>query len=432
MSRNKYNKDHEIHLTGAIGHARTIDVLPVVAGESLEMRASGIIRLTQLRREIVRDAQVDICGFYRPHRHSYGDDWENFIKSGVDETVTFTGQSTSGATGNSLHGCFLLNDVPATIPQWLADGYLDIYNRYYKVPTDDDFGRNFNVTEYMDYGFPATKLPHPITTPIDYEASAPNRDLNSADYTVEIPVSGTADLDLRAFEQIQKRYKSELDKTWFSNRYSDVLETTFGSTVNIDADQRPEMLFRKTFMMSGMEVNGTDDATLGQYVGKTLLPLDFGFPRKNFDEHGSVWIIAVVRWPTIFANESHKLMRTVNPSYKEISGDPVVLSAEPPVELDASNYLTSGNVHTGYYEPYGNWYREQPSVVDPLFDQQPGYPWHQYIANVDPGNWYYDNDQHLKVFQTDRLKDWQIHCKCETNSYSPVPDPRASIYSGTK
>lgn len=434
MPRNRYAKDHELHLTGAVGHVRTLDIIPVVAGESLTYSLQGIIRLAQLRREIVRDMQVDILAFYRPHRHTYGDDWETFIKSGVDETVTFTGQSTAGAdTSRGLHGCFLLHGInaafPSTIPQWLADGYLDIYNRYFKVPTDTDAPRSFNIGDYMEYGFPAARLPHPITTGVDFVNSDPNRDLDSADWTVNIPISGTADLDIRALDQIQARYKSEVEKTWFSNRYSDVLETTFGTTVNTDADQRPEMLMRHTFMMSGSEINGTDDATLGSYAGKTLQSLSCGFPRKRFDEHGAVWVMALLRWPTVFDTESHMLLRRDNPTYKEISGDPVVLSAEPPIEVDRERYLAdTSSPLPGVYEPYGQWYREQPSVVDPKYFEA-AYPWSDFVAGQD-GQWYDQQSQYFNVFQTERLADWQIHAKAEMMSHSPVPDPRTSIMAG--
>jgi hypothetical protein len=429
--RNMYEKDHELHITGAIGHVRTIDILPVVAGESLEYDLSGILRLTQLRREIVRDAQVDIVGFYRPHRHSYGDDWNEFIQGGVDETVTFTGQSTAGTTHDNLHGRFLLHDVPSTIPLWLADGYLDIYNRYFKVPTDDDYTHNFASDFFQQYGFPGAKLNHPITTGVAYDLTASNSDLNSSDWTVNIPVAGTADLDIRSLEQVQKRYKSELDKTWFSNRYNDVLETTWGSTVNTDADQRPEMLFRHTFMMSGQEVNGTDDATLGSYAGKTMQSIRCGFPRKYFPEHGAVWIMALVRWPVAYADESHYLLRTVNPTYKEIAGDPTILAAEPPIEVDRNYYLNqSSSPMSGIYEPYGNWYRYQPSVIDPRYEQLEGYPWHTYNG-VAEANWYEQQATFDKMFQTSILDDFQIHVKASTLSLSPIPDPRASIYSGT-
>lgn len=431
MQRNLYEKDHELHLTGRVGHVRTLDIIPVVAGESVQLKIEGILRFAQFRREIVRDAQVDIVGFYRPHRHTYGDNWNTFIQSGVDEAITFTGQSTAGATSDNLHGRYLLNDVPATIPQWLADGYLDIYNRYFKIPTDDDVTNQFNVPSYNLFGLPAAALPHPITTGVAFDLTAPNSDLDSNDWTVNIPVSGTADLDIRELKQVQNRYKSEIDKTWFSNRYTDVLETTWGTTVNIDADQRPEMLFRHTFMMSGTEIDGTDDASLGQYVGKTMASVSCGMPRKHFAEHGAIWLMAVVRFPHIFANERHYLLSLDNPTYKEISGDPVILAAEPPIELDRNRYLNdTSSPLTGIYEPYGQWYRYQPHIVDPKYEELPGYPWNSYVAGTE-GNWYVDSSQYETIWQTSILENWQLHCKVSQLSVSPVPDPRTSIYTGS-
>ena len=192
--------------------------------------------------------------------------------------------------------------------------------------------------------------------------------MDSNDWTYDLPVTGggtVGNLDIRALDQVQARYKSEIQKSWFSNRYSDVLEATFGSTVNTDADQRPEMLFRHTFMMSGHEVDGTDDASLGQYVGKTIASVNLQMPRKYFPEHGAVWLMAVIRFPAVYVDERHKLLDTIDPTYKEISGDPIVLAAEPPIEVDVSDYRNNTGIQSGIYHPYGQWYRYQPNLVDP-------------------------------------------------------------------
>jgi hypothetical protein len=428
--RNKYDKSHQIHHVGRVGKVKTLDIIPVVAGESLDLSIDGIIRMTPYRREMVTDAQIDICGFYRPHRHSYGDDWIQFIKDGVDTSVTFSGKSTgAGASLDSgMEGPFLIKGNPSTIPLWLYDGYIDIYNRYYKVPTDQD--RAFSWDEdTLSHGMDAARLPRPWTTGVDFENPDSNRDLNSSDW--QVPVSGT--LDIRALEQVQKRYTSEIQRTWFANRYNDVLDQVFGSTVNTDADQRPEMLFRKTMSLSGVEIDGTDDATLGSFVGKTVERLDCGMGRRYFDEHGSVWIMATVRFPEVRTHEEHLLLRTSSPTYKQISGDPTVLSAEPPIEVTMSNYANNNtNTISGLYEPYGQWYRDQPNVVHQKFYDLPGYPFEASWPVNDNTSWYVNSGSWDTIFQTKMLEHFQIHAMVNCTSLSPVPDPRTSIFAGEK
>src|SRR6185369_1936802 len=71
-------------LAGQIGRLITISTTPVIAGDSCEMDAVGALRLSPLRRGLAMDSSVDICTYY--------------------------------------------------VPQHLFQGYLNIYNNYFKAP----------------------------------------------------------------------------------------------------------------------------------------------------------------------------------------------------------------------------------------------------------------------------------------------------------
>src|SRR5205823_468428 len=103
-----------------------------IAGDSFEMDAVGALRLSPLRRGLAIDSTVDIFTFYVPHRHVYGEQWIKFMKDGVNATPL----PTVNTTGYIDHAAFLGTINPDTnkIPKHLFQGYLNIYNNYFKAP----------------------------------------------------------------------------------------------------------------------------------------------------------------------------------------------------------------------------------------------------------------------------------------------------------
>src|SRR5207237_67987 len=119
-------------LAGQIGRLITISTTPVIAGDSFEMDAVGALRLSPLRRGLAIDSTVDIFTFYVPHRHVYGEQWIKFMKDGVNATPL----PTVNTTGYIDHAAFLGTINPDTnkIHKHLFQGYLNIYNNYFKAP----------------------------------------------------------------------------------------------------------------------------------------------------------------------------------------------------------------------------------------------------------------------------------------------------------
>src|SRR5437899_1483393 len=91
-----------------------------------------LISLSPLRRGLAIDSTVDIFTFYVPHRHVYGEQWIKFMKDGVNATPL----PTVNTTGYIDHAAFLGTINPDTnkIPKHLFQGYLNIYNNYFKAP----------------------------------------------------------------------------------------------------------------------------------------------------------------------------------------------------------------------------------------------------------------------------------------------------------
>src|SRR5207247_5053363 len=115
-----------------IGHHITISPTRVISCASFEMYALVSLRLSPLHRSLAIDSTVDIFTFYVPHRHVYSEQWIKFMKDGVNATPL----PTVNTTGYIDHAAFLGTINPDTnkIPKHLFQGYLNIYNNYFKAP----------------------------------------------------------------------------------------------------------------------------------------------------------------------------------------------------------------------------------------------------------------------------------------------------------
>lgn len=453
MSRNTYNLSNLIHAAGHIGRLQTLQIIPCVAGESVQFDLEGIFRLAPTRKEIVSECQIDVCGFYVPHRHIYGDDWVSWLNEGPDSTVAFpAGVAIPPEVNNAVYLC--INNSNPTIPLHTIEGYNRIFQRYFAVPNTGATGQddqtfftdldyypltvNDNHNRYRYYGKTAARLPHILNgmTPVDNDITAAGftLDLNADDATVtDLP--GDASFDIRDLKLIQSRFQSETETTYFAAWYNDLLQTKWGTTVNIDADQRPEFLFRETMYVSGQDVNGTDDATLGSYIGKTLAPIQMRMRRKVFMEHGMLWIMALPRYPLVHCDEVHPILQQQfgGANYDYITADPVRYKALQPIPFTPARYLSNSPVFTPsatLMEPYGQHYRYQTNRVHPHFRDIPGYPFAKFNPATEDTWYYYADNEYFDTFQTTQLAQWQMHLRMKCEKFSNVPGPLSSIFVG--
>lgn len=451
--RNAYNLSHLAHIVGHIGRLQTISVIPVIPGDSVQINIDGIFRLAPTRKEIVSECQIDIMAFFVPHRHVWPDEWPTIVTEGLQSTTTVTaGPNTSGATD-----CFYLGikQAGSVLNRALVHGYNAIYQRYFAVPSTTSNGTwTFTATQFYPtadtsdhrhhrlYGARAARLPHILngaTIVNQGNAGGFTRDYTSSDWGVEIPQDtpnpGTALLDIRDLKGIQSRYRSVQEQNYFAQFYDDVIGQKWETDgVNTDADPRPTYLGRDTHFVSGTDVNGTDDATLGSYVGKTIDRLSFKLPRRFMPEHGNVWIMMLPRFPLVHTDEQHPLL--VNPfvANKLLLADPAVWAGEPVVPFNPADWLAGGSVFSpsvdAVQQPFGQEYRYQPNRIHPVFEQIPGYPftaWDTATAN----DWYYYKDnEYADTFQTSQIAQWQAHMSVACTKFSSIIDPKNSIFAG--
>ena len=273
------------------------------------------------------------------------------------------------------------------------------------------------------------------TTGVDREVDADDRRITIKDADLSavkddgITSSASAAIDLLDIAKVRARYRTEVQREWFGQRYNDVLDDTWGASVNIDADERPQLVMRSSRWLSGYDVDGTGDENLGQYSGKAASMVELRIPRKFFPEHGALWIMALVRFPSIHEGEQHYLYRQSQPTYKEIAGDPDIMGAEPPHELFSNQILEGGTTSLGVF-PYGQWYRTHPSVTHTLYEDLDGFPFLKVTPSTKNGARYVSSDDYDRVFQTTQLGHWRSQARINLLAHRLIPSAQSSIFAG--
>mgnify|MGYP000166403927 CR=1 FL=1 len=252
------------------------------------------------------------------------------------------------------------------------------------------------------------------------------------------------------FAQARASLKTEIDRDWFTKRYRDHMSDTFGSSgVSIDADKRPELLLHDTHYLSGYDVDGTAGETFGSTTGKSAGMFQIKMPPKYFNEHGCVWIMALVRFPAIAQQDQHYLSNNTL-DYKTISGDPRVIYNHQPIEFSVDDVFSGATNTTSIgMRAYADWYRWQPNNIhndfhdEMLFNDSnsgDGYPFIDVtsIDFTDSNQIFYDAHQengsngYDSYFQSVRLGHWNMIARVNCQAKRIVPPASKSINAGVQ
>src|SRR5215218_3710895 len=282
--RMPHDLSHLGFLAGQIGRLITISTTPVIAGDSFEMDAVGALRLSPLRRGLAIDSTVDIFTFYVPHRHVYGEQWIKFMKDGVNATPLPTVNTTELNQDDARYGfrcCHLKNIWTAPLP-------------------------------------PETELSRQMTT-------------------------STTSIDIMGLQAAYANLHTDQERDYFMQRYHDVI-SSFGGKTSYDADNRPLLVMRSNLWASGYDVDGTDQTSLGQFSGRVQQTYKHSVPRFFVPEHGTMFTVALVRFPPTATKEIQYLNAKGALTYTDIAGDPVLYGNLPPREISMKDVFRSGDL----------------------------------------------------------------------------------------
>lgn len=399
------------------------------------------------RREIVSECQIDVMAFFVKHRHVWGSEWNQLVKLGVQGATTLS--EGPAADTDSRNPFYLgIKQCGSFVNKSLTFGNNFIWQRYFCIPstpgngdwtaTDLSYypnGPSLSAVQHRLYGPRCARLPHILngfTSVNQANADGLTRGYSQDDWGVDVDLVGGL-FDIRDLEQIKSRYKSVQQQNYFAQFYNDVMNEKWGTKVNTDADPRPDFLGRTTQFVSGFDVNGTDDATLGSFVGKTEDRINFKMPRKIFMEHGNLWIVALARFPLVHYDEQHPILASANPDTKLILGDPQIWQAEPVVAFDPAQWLAGGSSFSPdidlYQQPYGQEMRYQPNRIHPNYEQLNGYPFIAWDGTSDDFNYYGAND-YDDTFLSSELEHWRASMSVKVTRFTQLPKVTSSIMAG--
>src|SRR5437879_13917387 len=83
------------------------------------------------------------------------------------------------------------------------------------------------------------------------------------------------------------------------------------------ADNRPLLVMRSNLWASGYDVDGTDQTSLGQFSGRVQQTYKHSVPRFFVPEHGTMFTLALVRFPPTATKEIQYLNEIGRASCRE-------------------------------------------------------------------------------------------------------------------
>src|SRR5579883_1802061 len=298
----------------------------------------------------------------------------------MNDGVNASPLPTVNTTGYIDHAAFLGTINPDTnkIPKHLFQGYLNISNNYFKAPWMPD------------------------------RIEANPTELNQDD---------------AAYANLH----TDQERDYFMQRYHDVI-SSFGGKTSYDADNRPLLVMRSNLWASGYDVDGTDQTSLGQFSGRVQQTYKHSVPRFFVPEHGTMFTLALVRFPPTATKEIQYLNAKGALTYTDIAGDPVLYGNLPPREISMKDVFRSGDSSKKFKIAEGQWYRYAPSYVSPAYHLLEGFPFIQEPPSGDLQERvlirHHDYDQ---CFQSVQLLQWNSQVKFNVTVYRNLPTTRDSI-----
>src|SRR5216684_2789489 len=109
-------------------------------------------------------------------------------------------------------------------------------------------------------------------------------------------------IDIMGLQAAYANLHTDQERDYFMQRYHDVI-SSFGGKTSSDADNRPLLAMRSNLWASGYDVDGTDQTSLGQFSGRVQQTYKHSVPRFFVPEHGTMFTLALVRFPPTATKE---------------------------------------------------------------------------------------------------------------------------------
>lgn len=407
--------------SGQIGRLKGIDLTYVHAGDGYSADFVGSFRLSPLRRSLAMDCRLEFFTFYIPMRW-IDDDFQQMLLEGPSTSIRMQYQHLTDTPGETWRGNYVATNCNSfgDIPKYMHNAYLAVWNNYFKSPEKIDFDpnpANWNSDD-AQFGLKTAHLKSYLTAPIP-------RDYQS---TFNVSVAGET-LNVKDLAQGEAMLLSDQQRDLFAQRYRDVVDM-LGGDAPLDVDRRPQLLQRTSMWTSGYDVNGSDQASLGQYSGRAQQAFQHTVPRFFCREHGVVLTLAVARLPHVHYDALSYEVGCNDLSYATMIHDPIMagVGGETDVPLWA---LYNGGGNDFVAMAHQQWHRvAAPAHVDERYELVDGFPFIGLIpATGNDDVVYIEPHDYDGMFQSDQLSQWNIQCKTNVTCQRYLTTTRDTLVS---
>lgn len=405
---------------GQIGALKTIDIVTVQAGDGFSADYVGSFRMSPLRRALCMDARLEFFTFYIPHRYTDGNFQQMLVEGAGGPTLM--AYRYVGPGHETWHANFLATNPNnlGEVPAYMVNGYLKVFNNYFKSPDAPDYGSDPATwdNDRRQFGINCAHLKSYLTAPLP------------EGYTDTHGISAAGDvLDVRDLSRGEALLFQQQERHLFATRYRDIVDS-LGGHAPIDTDQRPQLVQRTSMWTSGYDVNGSDQATLGQFSGRSQQAFQHTVPRFFCPEHGMMITVALVRLPHVHTNSMPYEVGCQELSYETMIHDPVMAGVGGSTDVSMATLYNGGNANA-FSMAYQQHHRvAAPAHVDERYAATEGFPFIFEIPQDGTGDSVmiqpHDYDH---VFQTDALAQWNIQCKSNAKCMRYLVTTRDALMS---
>src|SRR2546428_243013 len=135
-------------------------------------------------------------------------------------------------------------------------------------------------------------------------------------------------------------FDTDLERDYFMLHYLDVISSFLGIT-SYEVDNHPLFVMRSILWASYSCVDGVYQTSLGQFSGRVQQTYKHSVPRFFVPEHGTMFTLALVRFPPTATKEIQYLNAKGALTYTDIAGDPVLYGNLPPREISMKDVFRS-------------------------------------------------------------------------------------------
>lgn len=357
--RYKYGMKHQWITDLTIGKLLPIFSQEVTPGDTWQGSSTGVFRLSPLNLPAFMSLGVHVHYFFVPHRLLW-DDFEEVI-TGADEVSAWPKITYSPV--NELMQAFGIGINVTATPDVNA---LPIY-AYNKV-WNDYFRNDLLVNEIPLTNATVKRINFPT---FSYEGSITSEIQQGNEETVD---SSGATIGATEIRDTLNRQRFRERRAQYGEKYRDLLMSDFGimpSDVRLD---RPEHCAQAKTTIGISEVVATATSAsenTGEYKGHGIAGLRVKFPKRRFEEHGTLLGVAYAR-PRLQLR--HRMDRQFFTQDKDDLYNPS-LSSDTQVVVQAGEIYSDTTATNFGYQARDQWLRTARDTIANNMMSTVNYPW---------------------------------------------------------